>query len=78
MTQSGHWPLLPRKRIIYAGYSTVRSDLSIAVCAPMAVKSVTITVKVTVPLRVGVPDNTPALGDNAIPFGGAPLTTDHT
>jgi hypothetical protein len=77
MTQSGHWPLLPRKRIIYAGYSTVRSNLSIAVCAPMAVESVTITVKVTVPLWVGVPDNVPAL-DNAIPFGGAPLTIDHT
>ena len=60
LTQSGHWPLLPRKRIIYAGYSIVRPNLSIAVCAPMAVESVTIIVKVTVPLRVGVPDNTPA------------------
>jgi hypothetical protein len=33
------------------------------------------TVKVTVPLWVGVPDNVPAL-DNAIPFGRAPLTAD--
>jgi hypothetical protein len=39
------------------------------------VESFTITVKATVPLWVGVPDNTPAL-DNEIPFGGAPLTTD--
>ena len=41
-----------------------------------AIESVTITVKVTAPLWVGVPDNIPAL-DNAIPFGRAPLTTDH-
>ena len=49
-------------------YSTVRLKLSVAVCAPGVVESVTITVKVTVPLWVGVPDNTPVLGDNAIPF----------
>ena len=65
-------------RIICGSYSTVRSNLSVAVCATGAVESVTVTVKVTVPLWVGVPDNTPALGDNAIPFGGAPIMTDHT
>ena len=59
-------------------YATVRLKLSVAVCAPGVVESVTITVKVAVPLWVGVPDNTPALGDSAIPFGGAPFTTDHT
>lgn len=65
-------------RKIITGYSTVRLNLSAAVCAPAVVESVTITVNVTVPLWVGVPDKTPALGDNAIPFGGAPFTTDHT
>jgi hypothetical protein len=40
------------------------------------VESVTITVKMTVAIWVGVPDNNPAL-ENAIPFGKAPLTIDH-
>ena len=40
-------------------------------------ESVTITVNAKLPTVVGVPDNTPALGDNAMPAGGAPLTTDH-
>jgi len=41
----------------------------------VAVESVTITVKVTVPLWVGVPDNVPA-PDNAIPIvagGNGPM-----
>jgi hypothetical protein len=41
-------------------------------------ESETPTPKVKLPVAVGVPDSTPALGDNAIPFGRAPLTTDHT
>jgi hypothetical protein len=55
-----------------AGYSAVRSKLSVAICVPVMVESVTVTVKVAAPLWVGVPDNIPAL-DNAIPFGRAPL-----
>jgi hypothetical protein len=40
-------------RKIITGYSTVRLNLSAAVCAPAVVESVTITVNVTVPLWVG-------------------------
>jgi hypothetical protein len=57
-------------------YWTVRSKLPVAVCAPAAVESVAITVKVTAPLWVGVPDKIPAVV-NVIPLGGPPLTTDH-
>src|SRR5262245_65509666 len=81
-------PLRPGRRVDLVGmvpseqhvvhYATVRLKLSVAVCAPGVVESVTITVKVAVALWVGVPDNTPALGDSPIPFGGAPFTTDHT
>jgi hypothetical protein len=56
--------------LICAGYSTVRSNLPVAVRAPVVVEPVTITVKVTVPLWVGVPDNIPVLGDSAMPFAG--------
>ena len=57
---------------------TVRFNVFVAVNCVGVVESETPTLKVKLPAAVGVPDNTPALGDNAIPFGRAPLTTDHT
>jgi hypothetical protein len=56
---------------------TVRVNVFVAVSGVGVVESETPTAKVKLPTAVGVPDNTPALGDNAIPFGRAPLTTDH-
>jgi hypothetical protein len=57
---------------------TVRVNVFVAVSGVGVVESETPTANVKLPAAVGVPDNTPALGDNAMPFGGAPLTTDHT
>jgi hypothetical protein len=57
---------------------TVRDNVFVAVSGVGVVESDSPTAKVKLPAEVGVPDNTPALGDNAMPFGGAPLTTDHT
>ena len=59
--------------------ATVRVNVFVAVSGVGVVESQTLTVKIKLPPgAVGVPDNTPALGDNAIPFGSTPLTTDHT
>lgn len=55
----------------------VRVNVFVAVSCAEVVESETLTVKVKLPAAVGVPDNIPELGDNAIPFGKAPLTTDH-
>ena len=57
---------------------TVRVNAFAVVCGVGVVESETPTLKLKLPIAVGVPDNTPVLGDNAIPFGRAPLTTDHT
>jgi hypothetical protein len=58
--------------------ATVRVSVVVAVSCVGDVESETLTVKVKLPAAIGVPDNTPELGDKAIPFGGAPLKTDHT
>ena len=58
--------------------ATVRVNVFVAVSCVGVVESETPTAKVKLPGAVGVPDKTPALGDNAIPSGRAPLTTDHT
>lgn len=57
--------------------TTVRVSVVVAVSCVGAVESETLTVKVKLPAAAGVPDNTPELGDNPIPFGKAPLNTDH-
>jgi hypothetical protein len=51
----------------------VRVNVFVAVSCVGVVESETPTAKVKLPAAVGVPDNTPALGDNAMPFGGEPL-----
>jgi hypothetical protein len=58
--------------------TTVRVSVVVAASCVGEVESDTLTVKVKLPTAVGVPDNTPAVEDSAIPFGRAPLTTDHT
>jgi hypothetical protein len=55
---------------------TVSVNVFVAVSGAGVVESETPTAKVKLPAAV-IPDNSPVLGDNAIPFGGAPLTTDH-
>ena len=55
----------------------MKANVFVAFSGVGVVESETPTVKVELPAAGGVPDNTPAL-DNAIPFGGVPLTTDHT
>jgi hypothetical protein len=55
----------------------LRVSVVVAVSCVGAVESETLTVKVKLPAAAGVPDNTPELGDNPIPFGKAPLNTDH-
>ena len=56
----------------------MRVNVFVAVSGVGVVESETPTANVKLPAAVGVPDNTPAISDNAMPFGGAPLTTDHT
>src|SRR5262249_26992189 len=59
-------------QIIAAEELTVTLRASVALCAP----AVTWTVKLVVPIVVGVPEMMPAVGERASPMGSVPLAID--
>ena len=71
-------PAIPLLAIVPAfPYSTVSSNLSVTVRGTGALESVTLIVKVKLPLIVGVPDIAPESDESVTPFGRIPSTTDH-
>ena len=61
--------------IVNAGAATVIERGSALVCAGLP-ESLTVTVKLVVPLVVGVPEINPVFGDRVSPAGSAPPVTD--